>query len=277
MLDFILNNKYFKEITLEKSGVLFNEWDLDNNLYIIKSWSLSIQKYTTIEKDEIKQLAILNKWEIFWEWALKKSEPKQVQIVAIEDSVLYKIDAKEWIKWFISEFPKEWIELLNEIIDTANKRLLESNFLVTSSYQMSKTISELDKYNNKNLFIIIDKFEKIIWSKYILYLEKNLVIEKYVTIKYDSRINWKMLNNIIELKNNVLDIDIIKKEWILLEKFNHIEPLKNKNETIGFLIIWEWENNLSEWKKKAITFIWVLIAWYIRQKMLYEELFPILL
>lgn len=271
MLDFVLNNKYFEEVTLENSGVLFDEGDLDNNLYIIKSGSLSIQKYTTTDKTESKQLAILNKWEIFWEWALKKSEPKQVKIIALTNTVLYKINAHNWVQSFIKEFPKEWVELLTEIIDSSNKRLLESNFLVTSNYQMSKVISEISLYDNKNLFMIIDNFKKIVWAEYILYFERNPVIENYTSLKYDTRKKWKMQSNLIELVNWEFDINKLEEEWIIIEKFNYIEKLKNKNKVIWSLVIWEKENNFSEWQKKAISSISTLIAWVVKQKQVYED------
>lgn len=270
-LSFIINNKYFTELILKENEVLFDEWEIDNNLYIIKSWSLAIQKYTTTDKKEVKQLAILNAWAIFWEWSLKWSEPKQVKIVALDNVILYKINAKEWIKKFIREYPNEWIELLNEIIDTSNKRLLESNFLITSSFEMSKTISEINIYDNKNLFSIIDKLEKILWSRYIIYLEKNPVVNNVMTVRYDTRNKWKMQNNIIYIKDNTLDLNHIKEDWIILEQNNLIEELRNKNEIIGFLIIWEKDNNFSEWHKKAIASISVLIAWFIRQKQIYQE------
>jgi len=270
-INFIKNNKYFTKLTLKNSEVLFDEWDIDDNLYIIESWILGIEKYTTIEKTESKELAKLNAWAIFWEWSLKWTDPKQVKIVAKENTILYKIDAKKWIRDFISDFPSEWIDLLNEIIDISNKRLLESNFLVTSNYEMSKTISEINLFDNKSLFNIIDKFKKIIWAEYIMYLEKNPVMDNYLTVKYDTRIKWKMQNNLIDLHDNILDIEDIINDWIKVEKYNHIQKLKNRNEVVWYLIIWESENILTEWQKKAISSISVLIAWYIREKLAYEE------
>lgn len=270
-LNFLSNNSYFTELTLNEWGVLFDEWELDDNLYIIVSWKLSISKYTNIERIEDKQLAILNNWSIFWEWSLKHSIPKEVKISSLEKTVLLKINAKEWIQWFIKECPVEWIKLLTEIIDISNKRLLESNFLITSNYQMSKVISEINLYNNKNLFIILDHFGKVIWSEYILYLERNPVIEHYMIVKYDTRLKWKMQNNLVDIWDHKLDLDDLINDWIKLEKFNYIEKLKNENEIIWYLVIWESSNKFSEWQKKAISSISTLIAGVIKQKQVYEE------
>ena len=268
---FILKNKYFDKVNLNKWDILFDEWDKDHNLYIVKKWSFWVQKYTTNNKNNYKQLAFLWVWSIFWEWALKSDNPKEVKILALEDSELLKIDAKEWVQKYIKEFPEHWFDLLTEIIDVTNKRLLESNFLLTSNYEMSTIISDLDLYDNKNLFYIIDKFKNIIWAEYILYLEKNPVMDNYMTVKYDSRYKWKMQSNIVDLWNNNLDLEDLKNDWIVLEKFNYIENVKSENDIIWYLIIWERDHNFTEWQKKAISSITALIAWVIKQKHTYEE------
>ena len=270
-LSFFVNNPYFEEITLDKSSVLFDEWDVDDNLYIIKSWKLSIQKYVTNERKELKILATLESWAIFWEWSLKKSDPKEVKIIALEKTLIFKINVNKWINWFIKEFPDEWIILLTEIIDITNKRLLESNFLLTSSYQMSKIISEIDQYDNKSLFYIINEFQKTIKAEYIIYLEKNPVIDHYMMIKYDTRSDWKLQNNLVDLQDKILDLKDLEKDWIILEKYNLIQALRNKNEIIWYLIIWEIDNKFLESKRKAISATSSLIAWVIKQKQAYEE------
>jgi len=64
---------------------------------------------------------------------------------------------------------------------------LESNFLITSSYKINKHISEINEFNNTNLFKILDELSKTIISDYVLYLEKNPVLEDVLILKYDSR------------------------------------------------------------------------------------------
>ncbi len=270
-LKFLANTPYFEEITLDKLEILFDEWNTDDNLYIIKEWTLGVEKYTTIERKETKQLGKLKENEIFWEWALNKSEPKQVKIIAIEKTVLLKINAKKWVYEFIKEYPSEWIELLTNIISLSNKRLLESNFLLTSSYQISKIISEIEFYNNKNLFIIIEEFKKILWVDYLIYLEKSPVMEDYLTVKYDTRKEWKMQNILIETQNNSIGTKLLKENSVNITWLEHIEELKNKNSNIGYLIIWDTNNIITELQKKVISSISTLIAWVIIQKHIYEE------
>lgn len=270
-LEFLINNPYFEKQTLEKLEVLFDEWDLDDNLYILKKWSLSVEKYTTVSKNESKQLAILKVNDIFWEGSLKNSEKKQVKIKALEESIIFKINAKKGVEEFIKHHPSEWINLLTEIINLSNKRLLESNFLVISSYKISKSISELTSYNNKNLFKIIEEFKNVLWVDFLLYIEKNPVIESYLTLKYDTRKKWKMQNFSFDLEKNTFTVDSLKDNWIELSWKEHIELLKNKNSIIWYLIIWDSKQVITELQKKAISSISTLIAWIVIQKQIFED------
>ncbi|MDF1682675.1 MAG: hypothetical protein P1U46_02905 [Patescibacteria group bacterium] len=74
------------------------------------------------------------------------------------------------------------------IIDVTNSRLLESNYMVTANFQLSKFISEIDSYNNKNLYNVLDEVNNIFKSKYLLYFEINPVVSDYISLKYDTRV-----------------------------------------------------------------------------------------
>ena len=99
-LNFLKKSWYFKEVILEKWEVLFKEWEIDNNIYIIVLWELSVEKYTTKQKDETKILAYLKKDDIFWEAALNSNLPKQVNIVSQTKTHLISINAKTWLNEF---------------------------------------------------------------------------------------------------------------------------------------------------------------------------------
>ena len=270
-IEFLENSWFFQIKTLEAWEVLFDEWDIDNNLYIIKEWELSIEKYTTTDRTETKILAKLWNSEIFWEWSLWDSAPKQVRIKATKKTTLLEIEAKNSFEEFLLKHTKKWVDLLSSIIYISNKRLLEANFLITSSYKINKHISEINEFNNKNLFEILDELEKTINWKYVLYLEKNPVLENILILKYDSRHKWKMQENIIDLWDGILDMDDLRKDWIKLSKHNLIEELKNRNEIIWYLVIWDDKKVFDEWQKKSIWAISVSIAWYIKQKQYFDE------
>jgi len=269
--DLLLKNSFFEEINLKQWDILIKEWEKDNNIYFVLDWKLKVEKYTTTEKNETKQLAIIEKWAFLWEASFKRNTPKEVTIKANEETKLLKINAKEWFLNFVKQEPKIWLEILVEIIDTSNKRLLESNKRLTSILKMSEEIASIENFDNKNIFKLIDSFSKIIDVEYIIYLERNPIIQNYMTIKYDTRLEWKMQDNIVDLWNKKLDIEDIKKDWIKITKYNIIKALKNWNKIIWYLVFWRENNNFTNLDTKNIVPISNMLAWVLKQKEYLEE------
>ena len=261
------NSWFFETLELKDWELIFDEWEIDNNLYIIKSWEINIEKYTTTEKKETKLLATLKKLEFFWEWSLNNKEPKEVRVSSSWNSIILKIDARKKIQDFMKKYPSEWLDLLKYIIEISNKRLLKSNSLITSTYEMNKTISSLKKINNKAFFELIIKFEKILGSEYIIYLEKNPVMEDYAKIKYDTREANKMIDETIELDKKQLNLEKLQN----LEKYNFIETLNIADTILWYLVIWKKTEDFSENEIKIIKSISNSLSWIIRQKEFFEE------
>ena len=265
----ILWNKYFKSKSLKTWEILFDEWEIDKNIYVVEKGKVKVEKYFSSEKKEKKLLAVLWKNSIFWEGSIFNNHPKEVVISAIWETKLYFIKSKDF-RNFVKENTEIAVDFLSQIINLSNKRLLEANFLLTSNYKISKMISEEIEFSNKNLFDIIDEFCYIIKAKYIIYLEINQVLENYATVSYDSRIQWKLLDKVVELKNSKIDLENLK-EFEVWEK-NMILELKNGNKIIWFFIIWEDEKvEFSESQKKSINSIWVLLAGFIKQKQYFQN------
>ena len=265
----ILWNKYFKSKSLKTWEILFDEWEIDKNIYVVEKGKVKVEKYFSSEKKEKKLLAVLWKNSIFWEGSIFNNHPKEVVISAIWETKLYFIKSKDF-RNFIKENTEIAVDFLSQIINLSNKRLLEANFLLTSNYKISKMISEEIEFSNKNLFDIIDEFCSIIKAKYIIYVEINQVLENYATVSYDSRIQWKLLGKVVELKNSKIDLENLK-EFEVWEK-NMVLELKNGNKIIWFFIIWEDEKvEFSESQKKSINSIWVLLAGFIKQKQYFQN------
>ena len=265
----ILWNKYFKSKSLKTWEILFDEWEIDKNIYVVEKGKVKVEKYFSSEKKEKKLLAVLWKNSIFWEGSIFNNHPKEVVISAIWETKLYFIKSKDF-RNFVKENTEIAVDFLSQIINLSNKRLLEANFLLTSNYKISKMISEEIEFSNKNLFDIIDEFCSIIKAKYIIYVEINQVLENYATVSYDSRIQWKLLDKVVELKNSKIDLENLK-EFEVWEK-NMLLELKNGNKIIWFFIIWEDEKvEFSESQKKSINSIWVLLAGFIKQKQYFQN------
>jgi len=272
MLDIqILENSwYFKQITLEPSEILFDEWDIDNNIYIVKSWEISVEKQLTWEENNIKILASLKQWKIFWEWALNDSDQKQVRIKANTKTELLSIDAQKGIEKLLTEKPTEWLSLLKHIIYLWNKRVLKSNAQITSTYEINNSILHLEKIDNRSIFWLIDTFKNITNVDYVIYLEKNTVLDWYYNLKYDTRYKWKLLDSTLEIQNEENIESVIKSENVQLSDYNLLEKLHVWNYNIWYFIIWK-KTEFEENDKKIIISIGSSLSWVMRQKRLLDE------
>jgi len=269
MLDIYTLQKswFFKQINLNPKDIVFDEWNIDKNIYIILAWELIVEKYTQIKSKETKYLATLKKFDVFWEAWLNSDKPKEVKIRAKSKVVLLSIDAKEWLDNFSKKYPKEWLNLLKYIIYLSNKRLLEANSLITATYQVSKEIIELDKINNKKIFDLIDKLKNIINVNYIMYFENNPIIKNFIKLKYDTRYKWKLQDKLIEITDNKLNLLKLKIDY----NYYYNQKISIWENNIWFLVFFKEKNDFNENDKKILTSLTTSIAWLIKQKQLLEE------
>ncbi len=266
-INILKNSWYFKEVVLEKSQVLFSEWQVDNNIYIVLAWELSVEKYTTKQKNETKILAYLKQNDVFWEAALSNNEAKQVSIVAKRKTLLLSIDAEKWIYDFSKKYPKEAFELLKYIIFLSNKRLLDANYLITANYKISNEIIALEEINIKKIFELIEKLKESIDVSEIIYYETNPVMDNYITLRYDTRQKTKMQNKVIEITNSKLDLLDLKVDGFS----TFTQRLSIWHNNLGYLVFLKKSDNFNELDKKILTSTATSIAWLIKQKQLLDE------
>ena len=266
-INILKNSGYFKEIILEKWDILFKEWEIDYNIYIILIWELKVEKYTSKSKNETKTLAYLEKNDVFWEAALSDNLPKWVNISAKSKTMLLSINAKEWMDAFGEEYPTEAFKLLKYMIFLANKRLSEANYLITAAFKISSEIRALENISNKKVFEVIEKLKNAVDVDDIIYYEANPVMENFVTLKYDTRQKWVMQNEIKEITNTKLDLLDLK-----VDNFsNYTQQLSIWNNNLWFLIFLKKNDNYDESDKKVLFTTSAAVAWLIKQKQLLDE------
>jgi len=256
---------YFKEKTLKRWELLFDEWDIDNNIYFIISWKLSIEKWTTKEKITKKQIAVIKWGDFLWEWALKESKQKEVSILALEETRLLYIDAKNDFLEFIKENPELSKDILVEIISIINKRTLDANKYITSVYEINKSINNIEKINYLEIFKILDKINIILNWDYILYLEVNPIDNTYLTLKYDSRKSWKMQNILVKKWHYKLEDIWIKKDEKII-----VKEIKIANEHLCNIIVGKKEN-FSQNEKRIFLALINSMSWILKQRKILAE------
>ena len=258
---------YFKEVNLEKWDVLFKEWDIDDNIYIVLLGELSVEKFTTKNQDETKILGYLWKDDVFWEAALNTNWPKQVNIIAKSKTSLIYINAHKLVNIFAVTHRDDAFNLLRYIIHLSNKRLSDSNSLITSTYKISKEISKLEEISNKTIFYIIEKMKETLNIDDILYYEVNPIMQDYITQKYDTRKPWKLLNLITEVADNELELLNYRTEWYHTFR----QELSIWSADVWYLVfLKEWQK-FSESDKKVFATTSGSIAWLIKQKQFLDE------
>lgn len=271
-IDFFEKNKLFQEKQLKKWEILFDEWRVDTNLYIIKSGRLSVQKYTDTKKTNSKELAILQTWDFFGEWNFKNDLAKKTKIVALENSNVLSIEWQKDLKNFIRENPEIWTELLFHIIDKTNNRLNETNAQIAINYEIDTTIRELKEINQNSLINLIDKIKSLINADYVVFIEKHNIVKNYFTIKYDSRIIWKFLNIWIESENGIFNLANLYKTANIDEKDEiTINKINIWWDDLWFLIIWREFRTFSNNEKIISKSIANSLSWIIKQINLNKE------
>lgn len=272
-LEFLEKSWYFTRISIKSWDRLFNEWEEDNNLYIIISWKISIEK-NIIENDSSRRrkLSTLLIFDIIWESCLSESKRnKQVSAIAISDTTLLKIDWDEDLNKFLVEKPECWMKLLKHTIYVWNKRLLKANREITTNFEINKSISEIETIDMKSIFYIIEHIKKLIWCSYILYFERSLAFEDYQILRYDSRIKWKIQDKIVEIKKGESEIKIIKNWDFNLDSFNLVNKLKIWKNELWFIVLWRKNNIFTESEKNTLISMWNSLSWIIKQKLIIQE------
>ena len=271
-IEFLQSSGFFETISLKSWDVIFDEWEIDNHLYVVITWKIDVLKYTSTERISTKKLATLLKMDFFWEAGLSvQDEPKKVKIQASSDSELLKINAHTWVEKLIKENPEEWLNFLKHIIYITNKRLNKNNRQIAADYELNKEINNIEKITLKSIYHIIDKIGIIIECDYILFFEHNMVMDNYYSLKYDTR-SWASFDGLNLEIDNLKNIDIKKDiSDIQTSLFNNIVRLNIGERELWFLVVGRKNNIFSENEKNMLISMWNSLSGIIKQKEVLEE------
>ena len=244
-------NTLFQKKTFKPDELIFDEWEVNENLYLIKSGKLSVEKYTTDERIEVKEVANLGAGNFFWEWAISSDTPKEVRIRAMEETELLYINGKSDFLKFLELHPQEAFYLFSFIISETNKRLITANRQIIANYEIDKTINELEILDMKSIFLLIDKIRAIVGCSYLLYLEKNPYVIETMILKYDTRLKWKAQSLAITFSGSFPPEDF-RKNKVYVSRFNEVVPVSIGKEVLGYLVYGQNLRDFNEAEKKTI-------------------------
>lgn len=251
--------------------ILFKEWDIDENIYIIYDGELSVERSIETKKWSFKQLWLIGIWNIVWEAALSHSEPKEVQIIANRNTLLLKIEWKKAFPTYVTAFPKDAYEVLITIISIANSRLLRSNRQLTANYEVNVAISKIKDISITSIYKLLLIFQSILQVDQIMYFEKNRVMDSYYKLRYNSKNKSSIQNKIIKFEDETLSFDTLKQEWIELSKHIIHADLTLWEEHYGFLVVGREKKVFHENEQQLLINTAGSFVWIIHQKWLIDE------
>lgn len=270
-LEKLKSSAHFKLISLKKWEVLFEQWEKDVNLYIVYDGELSVRKEISLQKWEFKTLWLLGIGNIVWEAALSNDNPKQVQIIANRDTSLLSIEWKTAFPNFVSEFPQDAYTLLTAIIDIANTRLLRANSELTANYEVNVAISKIKDISLSSIYKLLLVFESILWVDQIMYFEKNLVMDEYYKLRYDSKNEKSLRNTIIKFPDEKLDFEKLEDEKIEVSKYKRYIKLSLWKESYWFILIGRDSKDFHENEEKLLRNTAASFVAIIHQKRILDD------
>lgn len=270
-LENLKSSGHFNVITLTKWDVLFKQWEIDMNLYLVYNGELSVQKEISLQKWEFKTLGLLGIWNIVWEAALSNDKPKEVQITANRDTTLLSIEWKDAFPEFVKAFPSDGYILLTTIIDIANTRLLRANSELTANYEVNIAISKIKDISLSSIYKLLLVFENILWVEQIMYFEKNLVMDEYYKLRYDSKNERSLRNTIIKFPGGKLDFERLKEEEIVVSKYKRYIKLSLWKENYWFILIGRDKKDFHENEEKLLRNTAASFVAIIHQKRILDD------
>ena len=262
-LEFLKSSEYFEQIFLKKWEILFSEWERDEYVYIVYDGEISVEKSLQTQAGEFKNLGLLWIWNIIGEWSLDKVQKKEVQIKANRNSTLLRIHGKEDVPKFIESSPKEAYIFLMTIINLANTRLLRANRELSANYEVSQAILWINTINMKSIIALLQSFQSILWVDRIIYFEKNIAVDTYYKLRYDSQANASLTSDIFVLTEDTLFREELESQWLTLSRYVIHTPLLLWKKNYGYLVVGKNGKDFHENEEKllgntAASFVWVI-------------------
>src|SRR3989339_148356 len=131
-------SKYLKEAAFKAGKSIFLENDKADAFYIIDKGDVSISK--RMGKDKEKILSMLGPGSAFGEMAFFSDSPRIADATARTDSLLYKIERKDFLD-FISRESAAGLKILSALLQISMNRLEHTSRELATVYHTGKIIS----------------------------------------------------------------------------------------------------------------------------------------
>ncbi|MBI4709538.1 MAG: cyclic nucleotide-binding domain-containing protein [Nitrospirae bacterium] len=131
-----------KDERVQKDNRIIREGDHSNMMYIIHSGSAEVRKVINREACKYKTLAILEQGDIFGEMGVFGGEYRSADVVAREDTVLWRMDYNDFFK-VIEANAADGVKLLRVIITILIERVRALNTELAALYEIGRLFQQV--------------------------------------------------------------------------------------------------------------------------------------
>lgn len=267
-LDKLKSTWLIEEKILDKWEMLFDIWDIDNNLYYILDGNLWVNIESVNNRREI---AILSKWDITWEASLLWINiEKKASIIAKTKTKLISFNIEKKLDLLFKAHPMIAKWLFVYLLWIEHERVKNLNFHVSANYDINNLIRDIWEINMKSIFKVIDWFKEIIKADRVLFIERNENVDDIIMVSYDTNFPWRKQTDKFYDKENSSKII---KLWEIYSD-NNIDE-ENQNIYINDISIWKFilgyfiviRNNeaFTDNDQKVISWITNSFWWLLKQ------------
>lgn len=268
-LEKLYHSWFFTLSQLKEGEILFHEWDIDAHIYVVYDGELIVEKHNTLSS-QIKVLWNIRIWGIVGESSLENQERKKtVQIRALRNTSLLKIDAQNGISNMLENSPEIAIIFLKSIIHMGHFRLEKANREITINHEVSLAITEISEINQKSIQNLLEKIQILLWVEQIIYIEKNLVMDDYFKLSFDSLEGAS--NKIIKFEWSKFEYNTLIKEGVKIAQNIIHAPLQLWENLMGYIVIWNESKDFVENDERLLHDIAISLVWVMKQKEIINE------
>ncbi|HPB81158.1 MAG TPA: diguanylate cyclase [Spirochaetota bacterium] len=122
----------------KQGGEVFRAKDEGNELFIIKTGSISVRIY--VQDGTEKEIALLREGEFFGEMAIFENAPRSATCIAAEDSELLRLDKEDFFS-LMKYFPHAAINVMKNMLNKTTDRLNSSGQFITQMVKWGEDAS----------------------------------------------------------------------------------------------------------------------------------------
>lgn len=264
----------FEELEFLAWEAVFHQWDIDDKIYIIEKWSISIEQFLWLNWEKNRKIAVIWPWAIFWEKALySPHEKKNSSAIAISDTTLLAINKEDFEEKTKNQedFDRVLSRFLWEVITQSNDRLNAVNQELWYIFEFTSFLSRIHKIKPDTLSKIIKEIMSLIFSDYIVFLKKHHIIENTYVTKYDTR-NNDFIWEVFEKKSWLLPINEVYNKLKIDEKENiMVNKISIWDDELWYLICSRIEEKWSDHEKKIMKSFAMSLTWIVQKLDIKED------